>query len=322
MAAPQHVYEMFVNAPPERVWQAITDPEFTRHYFHRTAIESTFEPGSPYRLVLPDGATAVEGVIEEFDDGHRLVMTWRVLYDPDLATEPPSRVEWTVVPANESASVTRVTLRHRDLASSPGTWASVRLGWVGVLHGLKTFVETGEELGVIDAEQRPSPEEVLGDWHRSQAVEANNSAWDLLDGRTLTADEADELLHRAHTAAYHWARATGASAEHAARAEWLLSRAACVAGETSPAIRHAERCASICDASGLVDFDRAYAHEAKARAFALAGDLACAESERATAAAVVIADPEDRAIFEADLAAEPWFGLRAGFDSHPTTLTV
>ena len=313
MTAPHHVYEMFVNAPPATVWQAITDPEFTRHYFHRTAIESTFEPGAPYRLVLPDDRDVVDGVVEECEDGHRLVMTWHVLYDAELAAEPPSRVEWTVVPANDAGTVTRVTLRHRDLASSPGTWANVRLGWVGVLHGLKTYVETGDELGEISAEQRPTADEVVGEWHRSQAIEANNAAWELLDGHTLTADERDELLHRAHTAAYHWARASGACAEHAARAEWLLSRASCVVGDAAGARRHADRCAAICADAGLTDFDLAYAYEARARADALAGDIERALSEYAAAGAVVIADPQDRAIFDADLAAGPWFALESRF---------
>ena len=50
MSAPTHVYEIFVKASPRRVWQAITDPDYTRRYFHRTAIESTFEPGAGLSL--------------------------------------------------------------------------------------------------------------------------------------------------------------------------------------------------------------------------------------------------------------------------------
>ena len=47
MAAPRHIFQTYIRATPEAVWQAITDPEFTRRYFHRTAIESTFTPGAP-----------------------------------------------------------------------------------------------------------------------------------------------------------------------------------------------------------------------------------------------------------------------------------
>ena len=79
--APVHIYQTYIRASAEQVWQAITDPEFTKRYWHRTAFESAFEPGSPYRMVLPDGSDAVVGTIEEVEPPRRLVMTWRILYD-------------------------------------------------------------------------------------------------------------------------------------------------------------------------------------------------------------------------------------------------
>ena len=168
MSAPTHVYEIFVKASPQRVWQAITDPDYTRRYFHRTAIESTFEPGAGYRYVLPDGSGAIDGTIEEVEPEQRLVMTWHTLYDAALAEEPVSRVEWTLTPANDDATVTRVTLRHLDLARSPGTWANVRLGWVGVLDSMKTLLETGDELGAVDTGDGPVADDVFAEWHRAQ----------------------------------------------------------------------------------------------------------------------------------------------------------
>ena len=309
MSAPQHVYEIFVKAAPDTVWQAITDPEYTRRYFHRTAIESTFEPGAPYRYVLPDGSGAVDGTIEEVERGRRLVMTWHVLYDTDLADEPVSRVEWTLAAANDDASITRVTLRHRDLARSPGTWANVRLGWVAVLDGMKTLLETGAELGGVSTPDRPADCDVVADWHRAQGIEANNSAWELLDGRELSAVEADDLMARAYAAAYHWARAAGAGPENTARAAWLLSRVHAVLGHGDLALHHADRCTAICDEAGLHDFDRAYAHEARARALASLGRTDEAVAAYQAAAATPIADPEDRAVVDGDLAAGPWFGV-------------
>jgi hypothetical protein len=143
--------------------------------------------------------------------------------------------------------------------------------------------------------------------HRAAAVEANNSAWELLDGRVLSAEETDELLARAHAAAYHWARAAGAGPENRARASWLLSRCYAVAGHGDIALHFADRCTD--EAGVLGDFDLAYAHESRARALALLGRLAEAAEHRAAAMAVSIADADDRSIFESDLAAEPWFGL-------------
>jgi uncharacterized protein YndB with AHSA1/START domain len=166
MPAPSHVYEIFVKATPDEVWQAITDPGYTRRYFHRTAVESAFRPGAGVRYVTADGETAVEGEVQVAEPGRRLVMTWHALYDPAIAAEPVSRVEWVLTPADDAGQVTRVTLRHTGLEGSPRTWANVRLGWVVVLDGMKTLLETGEPLtlgrldtsgGTIDEIEGVSP---------------------------------------------------------------------------------------------------------------------------------------------------------------------
>ena len=309
MAAPRHVFETYIRATPEAIWRAITDPAFTARYFHRTAIESSFERGAAVRYVLPDGAEAVTGSIEEVDPPHRLVMTWRVLYDPALAEEPPSRVEWLLTPGDEG--VTRVTTIHRDLALSPGTSASVGEGWPWILDSLKSLLETGEPL----AGRAPgdgsavAADDAEGELHRTLAIDANNATWELLGRDELTPDEIDDLLGRAYAAAYHWRRAARRGPENAARAAWLVSHAHAVLGHGDAALLHAERAAAIVDSAGLTDFDLAYAHEARARALACLDRLDEAEAELAAARAVPIADAEDRRLVEDDLAAGPWFGL-------------
>ena len=110
MPAPRHVFRIHIRATPEQVWQAITDPEFTRRYFHRTAFESTLEPGERDAVrCCPTAADAVVGEIEEVEPPRRLVMTWRALYDPAMADEPPSRVEWIIADGGDG-----VTRRHDD----------------------------------------------------------------------------------------------------------------------------------------------------------------------------------------------------------------
>lgn len=313
MAATAHLYEIFIRAPRHTVWDALTNPDQTVRYFHRTRLESSFRPGEPYRYVFDStDADAVDGVIETFDPPHRLVMTWHVLYDAEMAAEPPSRVEWTLTPANDDGSVTRVTLRHGELALSPSTWANVRLGWVAVIDGLKTVLETGESLPDVDATPADTdPVEVEGNWHRAQAITANNSVWGLLDGRHHTADEADELLHRAYAAAYHWRRATGATTINQARAAWLVSRAHVVLGHGDVALHHADRCAVFTAqaAQDAADFDHGYAYEARARALACLGRLDEAGEAYRRAISVQVADDDDRSIYQGDLHAEPWFGL-------------
>jgi len=147
--------------------------------------------------------------------------------------------------------------------------------------------------------------------HKSLAVEANNSTWEIL-GKPIdeiSEDDAEEMTRRAYAAAYHWQRAEGATPANEARASWLLSRVWSVRGHGDIARAHAQRCLATCEAAGLVDFDLAYAHEAMARAFACLGDTDRAQQHLSLAGGVAIADPEDRALVEADLMGEPWFGL-------------
>lgn len=309
MAAPRHVFETYIQASPERIWEAITKPTFTRQYLLDAGVESSFEPGAPIRYVGADGDAAV-GEIEIAEPPHRLVLSFRLVYDAALADEPPSRVEWLLTPAGD---VTRVTLLHGDLGFSPLTWQATRRGWVRILGGLKTLLETGAPLPAIvdDDGAVPDADEVQSTWHRAQGVEANNATWQWLgkpDGERSTDDD-EAMTRSAYAAAYHWARAAGRGPENEARAEWLLARVWTVRRHAELALAHADRCLAVCEANGLADFDLAYAHEGRARALAMLGRLEEAVAARELAAEIPIADDEDRQIVERDLAAGPWFGL-------------
>jgi uncharacterized protein YndB with AHSA1/START domain len=314
MAAPHHVFRIHIRATAEQVWQAITDPEFTRQYFHRTAFEAALRPGSGMRYVRPDGSDAVVGEIEEVDPPHRLVMTWRALYDPAMAAEPPSRVEWQIVDGGDG--VTTVTTIHRDLGLSPVTSASVGTGWVWILDSMKSLLETGSALA--GSEPDVAAVDTDGDWHRAAGIEANNSAWELLgrdDVARLSPDEVDDLLGRAYASTYHWRRAARRGPENQARGSWLVSHVHAVLGHGDLALYHADRCAAVVAETGLQDFDLAYAHEARARALACLGRLDEAKGELAAAHSVPIADDEDRKILAGDLAAGPWYGLASNADA-------
>src|SRR4051812_7495095 len=105
---PKQVYEIFINATPERVWDAITKPEFTQRYFYGSSVQSDFTPGSSIEAFSQQGYKATEGQIIEVQPPHRLVHTWHSVWG-ELANDAPSRVTWEIEPMGESVVKLRVT---------------------------------------------------------------------------------------------------------------------------------------------------------------------------------------------------------------------
>jgi len=140
------VYQLFIKATPERIWEAITTPEFTTKYFHGCYVDSAFEPGAPYNGYSTDRSQHwVDGEVLEADPPRRLQHTWRSLYDPEPAAEPHSRVTWEIEPQPDGTCL--LTVVHDQLEESPKTAQSVSgTGWPTVLSGLKTLLETGQPL--------------------------------------------------------------------------------------------------------------------------------------------------------------------------------
>jgi uncharacterized protein YndB with AHSA1/START domain len=139
------VYQVFVKATPERLWEAITKPEFTSKYFYGSLVDSTFAEGAEFKSYSPDRAQLwVDGEVLESDPPRRLQHTWRALYDDDTAKEPHSRVTWEIEPGD--GGVTKLTVTHDRLDASPKTASNVAGGWSFVLSGLKTLLETGQPL--------------------------------------------------------------------------------------------------------------------------------------------------------------------------------
>jgi uncharacterized protein YndB with AHSA1/START domain len=135
------VYQVFIKASPEQIWEAITTPEFTERYFYGARIENTPER---HHSVGPDGNVWGDSPTFEFDPPRRLVHGWRSLYDPELAHEEPSRVTWEIEPQE---GFCKLTVTHDQLEGAPTTAERVSgEGWMMVLSGLKTLLETGEPL--------------------------------------------------------------------------------------------------------------------------------------------------------------------------------
>ena len=140
--ATTQVYQLFIRATPEQIWDAITKPEFTAQYFYGARITVTPEH---YEALGPDDSVWGDDQVLEFDPPRRLVHGWRSLYDPELAPEPASRITWEIEPQDDGTCLLTVT--HDRLEHSLRTAASVAgPGWMGVLSNLKTFLETGSAM--------------------------------------------------------------------------------------------------------------------------------------------------------------------------------
>ena len=141
-ATTTQVFTIFIRATPEQTWDAITRPEFTVGYFHGSRITITPERRAS---LAPDGSVRGDTAVEVLEPPRRLVHGWRSLYDPAMAQEPESRVAWEIEPGD--GGVCKLTLTHDRLEDAPRTAQEVSgAGWMGVLSGLKTLLETGQPL--------------------------------------------------------------------------------------------------------------------------------------------------------------------------------
>ena len=138
------IYQVFIRATPEQIWDGITKPEFTSKYFYGTRAEYDLRPGGAFRSLSGDSdEVLVEGEVLEVDAPRKLVQTWRFLYDPELAGEGFTRVTWEIEP--EDGGITKLTAIH-ELEGAPKTAEHVSGGWSYILSGLKTLLETGKPL--------------------------------------------------------------------------------------------------------------------------------------------------------------------------------
>ena len=141
------------------------------------------------------------------------------------------------------------------------------------------------------------------DDERQLAVDLFNGTWELMARADRTADDDAAMVHSAHASVHHWSQV--GTAENQARGEWQVSRVYAVLGRGEPALWHAQRCLDLCTTHGLTDWDLAFAHEAMARAHAVAGDVDEAREHLAAARAVPVAEAGDRELVESDLATVP-----------------
>jgi uncharacterized protein YndB with AHSA1/START domain len=143
MANSRFVYVTYIRTTPEKLWQALIDPEFTRQYWSETRQESEWKPGASWRIMIPDGRTADSGEILEIEPPRKLVLTWRNEFMPELQAEGHSRVTYELEQVGESV---KLTVIHEMDKPESKLIEAVSSGWPQILASLKSLLETGESL--------------------------------------------------------------------------------------------------------------------------------------------------------------------------------
>ncbi len=138
----EKVFEIYIKTTPERLWQAITDGELRRRYWFGVGVRSDWTPGSRYEAAHPLAPAAIyAGENLEVAPPRRLVQSFEALWGEDVKAEGTSRVTWEIEPVGDSC---RLRVTHDQLrADAP---EELYGGWMMVLSGLKTLLETGETL--------------------------------------------------------------------------------------------------------------------------------------------------------------------------------
>jgi uncharacterized protein YndB with AHSA1/START domain len=161
------VYRVWIKSTPERIWAAITDPEWTAKYGYAAPVHFDLKPGGAYYssatdemrefgkqngFPIPD--PIVDGEVVESDPPRLLVQTWRMLMDPATAAEPYTTLTYLIEELKSQPGVCRLTLTH-EMAGAPATATMVAGspldeagggGWAWVLSDLKSLLETGTAL--------------------------------------------------------------------------------------------------------------------------------------------------------------------------------
>ena len=139
--ASKFVYVTFIRTTPERLWEALTTPDFIAQYWFGMKCESDFKTGSPWRLVFADGRVADTGEIVEADAPKRLAIKWRNEFRPELKAEGYSLCTFELEPVDGAV---KLTVTHGIDVPEAKLVTAVSGGWPVILSNLKSLLETGE----------------------------------------------------------------------------------------------------------------------------------------------------------------------------------
>jgi uncharacterized protein YndB with AHSA1/START domain len=137
----QYVYVTYIRTTPQKLWDALTDPEFQKKYWFGMHQESTWKAGASWKMLFSDGRVADAGEIVEADPPRRLVLKWRNEFRPELKAEGYSRCVYDL---EQDGGVMKLTITHSIEKDAAQLIEAVSGGWPRVLSSLKSLLETGE----------------------------------------------------------------------------------------------------------------------------------------------------------------------------------
>lgn len=137
------VYVTWIRTTPEKLWEALTQPEFTRQYWHQCWQDCDWKPGSSWKLMFPDGRVGDSGEVIEIEPNKRLVLSWRNEYRPELKEDGYSRMTMEI---EQHDDVVKLTVIHELDKPEAKFIQAVSGGWPNILSSLKSLLETGEPL--------------------------------------------------------------------------------------------------------------------------------------------------------------------------------
>jgi uncharacterized protein YndB with AHSA1/START domain/biotin operon repressor len=142
-ATMEKVFEIYIRTTPQRLWDAITDEETRARFQFGNRVHSDWTPGSTYEVTNPgfNGGALLRGENLDVDPPRRLVQTHEARWSDDAKAAGTSRVTWEIEPVGDSC---HLTVTHDQLPEDAG--GDIYGGWPMILSGLKTWLETGEEL--------------------------------------------------------------------------------------------------------------------------------------------------------------------------------
>jgi uncharacterized protein YndB with AHSA1/START domain len=147
MAESEFVYVTYIRTTPDKLWRALTEPEFTRKFWVATVQDCEWKAGATWKLVAPDGRVADDGEVVEIDPPRKLVLRWQNHLFPELTAEGFSRMTYELEAKGETV---KLTLTHTMDKKESKLVKAVSNGWPHILSSLKSLLETGESLEGTD----------------------------------------------------------------------------------------------------------------------------------------------------------------------------